>query len=429
MKKITICSFVLISMLLAISCNENINQPNPSPKLDIKVADICFQNVSVQQVQKSGGNTSFKIIAIPESDAQNQGDKAKNDALYLDLTADNINDISGVYNFNTAQTSSRKLDYGMLVLKNNVIGITNGSIRIAATDNTHFMLSYHLQTEEGKWFEGETAIDFVQNTNKTKATTSYYCPNCVDNYDKAITASEALSMAQRFAPIWKFDQSAPTLPDDIETIWNAAGNKSCGSTLTLDNRSIINAKNLNFTTYFDVQVSPADSRRVFIDYWLVYARQDNCIGSTGGHDFDWEHVVVQFNRSTWTRSTVTYFQHTGYYTKSMNADNPEVYIGKIAHGSYHNSGGNGTACCYWEDWRNPGSVVNAANKLYQFRCTNDAMAFDGNWGSPGKSPLYRTRDYWNFSPCKGSKLKLCTESGCYASDYTSTKIGSISNGF
>jgi hypothetical protein len=71
-------------------------------------------------------------------------------------------------------------------------------------------------------------------------------------------------------------------------------------------------------------------------------------------------------------AAVVYWQHAGHYTRiahrngfETSGTHPVVYVGKLAHGSYHspNRGGWGgpfgawiaSPCYYWADYRNPKS--------------------------------------------------------------------------
>lgn len=55
-------------------------------------------------------------------------------------------------------------------------------------------------------------------------------------------------------------------------------------------------------------------------------------------------------------------QKKGWYTRipghyeTFNVTHPVAYVGKSNHGTYHDDGGTGT-CCYYEDFRNPGEVL------------------------------------------------------------------------
>lgn len=154
---------------------------------------------------------------------------------------------------------------------------------------------------------------------------------CAESATK-VTGAQAEAWAKQFAPLAKFDRSAPDYPTTVEDIWANTDPASivCGGKLVLLNDDP--PRSLNFPTYYDVLAHPNDANKVFIDYWMLYKRQSNCIGSTGGHDYDLEHMVVQFNKVTQRVLTVTYFQHKGWYTKDWRNVDPatriEVYVGK-----------------------------------------------------------------------------------------------------
>ncbi len=100
----------------------------------------------------------------------------------------------------------------------------------------------------------------------------------------------------------------------------------------------------------------------------------------GAHYGDWEQVMVTLTEGQDAVASVTFYQHAGWYTRiagprdapctavgrcegfsgfRRNGERPVVYVGKVAHGSFHydkSSGlGNvtGAKCLYFEDYRNP----------------------------------------------------------------------------
>ncbi|HSO47107.1 MAG TPA: hypothetical protein VLQ68_04160, partial [Rhizobiaceae bacterium] len=100
----------------------------------------------------------------------------------------------------------------------------------------------------------------------------------------------------------------------------------------------------------------------------------------GAHYGDWEQVMVTLTEDQNAVAAVTFYQHAGWYTRiagprdapctvvgrcegfsgfRRNGERPVVYVGKVAHGSFHydkSSGlGNvtGAKCLYFEDYRNP----------------------------------------------------------------------------
>lgn len=256
------------------------------------------------------------------------------------------------------------------------------------------------------------------------------CGTCSESATK-LTGATALAYAQQYAPLIWFDRSSPDYPTSVEVIWANTNESSivCGGQLTLANDDA--PTSMNFPTYYDVQVHPNDANRIFIEYWWGYKRQGNCIGSTGGHDYDWEHMVIQFNKSTQKVISTTYFQHAGWYTKAGTATPVVGYVGKIQHGMYHNKRTTtlvGYSCSYWGDYRNPADntdQVLTQNNLVQMSCASEYFGFNGTWGNTGQGPLYRTRNFWNFPACKGTDGDFGTD-GCSQCDYGSgTLIGNI----
>ena len=106
-----------------------------------------------------------------------------------------------------------------------------------------------------------------------------------------------------------------------------------------------------------------------ITYWAYYGNQNRCTTLDSGHDDDWEALTVHtVDGDMWH---VTYWQHNGRYTRSVNniereGDHPIVYVGKYSHGNYHDQRSRasfdgwafatGNYCFYWKDPRGPGET-------------------------------------------------------------------------
>ena len=169
------------------------------------------------------------------------------------------------------------------------------------------------------------------------------------------------------------------------------------------------------------------SQKVYI-YWLWYGWQKPCFKkfNIGSHGNDWEHVSVYVNPSNGQVSKVIFHQHNGHYTRRRGEferrdERPIVYIGKIAHGSYHHRcdgkcsateffkyGCLGTVnycqggCGYWDDFRNPGPELSSL----QLHNLEAGQTIDGIT-RPGSGSVC------GLSSCKGSGSRLLTESGCW----------------
>lgn len=274
----------------------------------------------------------------------------------------------------------------------------------------------------------------MQSDAEIAATAAAAPCSCSESSTK-VSGTSAQAWATQFAPLIKFDRASPDYPTTVENIFTSSDPATivCGGKLALIERTVPRSK--DFPTYYDVQVHPSDADRIFIDYWWAYKRQENCFSNLGGHDYDLEHVVIQFRQSTQRIISVTYFQHGGYYTKDYRSKaagtRVQAWVGKFAHGMYHFGSSitlPGYECAYWGDYRNPNGTqdeVLTGNRLVQMSCGATEFNFSGNWGDPGKGPLFRDRAYWNFPACYGSDGPF-GQDGCSACDFGNTKlIGTI----
>ena len=223
----------------------------------------------------------------------------------------------------------------------------------------------------------------------------------------------AYSNPERYLPIFKFDpsQSEFCYPD-----YPSSQN---------DNRCV---KNLNQNAPVFCEVDTCNGQTVYT-YWLWYGWQRPCIRHFDkGHGNDWERISVYVNPKTKKLAQVVFYQHSGYYTRGYGkfeseGDRPVVYIGKVAHGSYH-SHCNGRCsfkqffskgcfgdvefciggCGYWDDFRNPGLELRSGN-LQPLR---PGQSIDGIW-----RPNSRVCD---IPSCEGAGYRSLKTSGCWQND-------------
>lgn len=270
-------------------------------------------------------------------------------------------------------------------------------------------------------------------------TTGQSCSDCTDfTQQSGLNSSNRNNLAKQFAPQMRFERGARTFPMSAQVIFDNSRNTACDPNLRLGENlgdahfdaDFHEVKN-KIMTYYNVQRS---GNRYFIAYWWTYWRQPNCYGSSGGHDYDWEHIMVQVERSgnSYQGVSVTFFQHSGWYTKLYEegrmafADgHPVVYVGKKSHGSYH-KGGDCAAneCCYFGDCRNsnPNHYFNvwSENGLWEMNCNNQALAYPGRWGSTGRGPLYKQRSWTSLAGCSGdARTCLGGQQGCNWSNVSS----------
>lgn len=128
-------------------------------------------------------------------------------------------------------------------------------------------------------------------------------------------------------------------------------------------------------------------------YWVYYGMQNSCGPfDAGKHKDDWEHVDIHVQDGDIKH--VIYSQHGGMYTLSkknvpMENGRVVVYVGKYAHGSYHDqrkkcnfdSGckSTGEYCKYWKDPRTGKSYDWYPHKLLSlpgFRLQQDSVPID-----------------------------------------------------
>ena len=120
---------------------------------------------------------------------------------------------------------------------------------------------------------------------------------------------------------------------------------------------------------------------------------------------------------------------SGFETYSKT--HPVVYVGKIAHGSYHDRKSTGVdgpgGCAYWADFRNPGSsrdhletwhkLVNLDQSPPSEPWITEDKAAKWRWGPDGISN-HPTRNppAGNTRACTGTPTFALTDDGCYNSE-------------
>ena len=217
----------------------------------------------------------------------------------------------------------------------------------------------------------------------------------------------------RYLPIFRFDGSQrdfcyPDFPSSQN-----------------DNKCV-NSLNQNAPVFYEVDT--CDGQTVYT-YWLWYGWQRPCIGVfDDGHGNDWEHVSVYINPSNGQVSKVIFYQHKGFYTRrrgtfELEGDRPIVYIGKVAHGSYHTrcdgtcsfiefitQGCLGSVnycqggCGYWDDFRNPGPELRNG----RFQPLNPGQVIDGI-----ERP---NREVCGIGSCKGASTRDLNTAGCWQNE-------------
>lgn len=192
-----------------------------------------------------------------------------------------------------------------------------------------------------------------------------YCDNkelYLCQADAGSAPVDTVALANQFAPRLRFDQLSGTgsgdqqkcFPGDPESYY--AQRAQGVQPQTLCNKDYATIQNNQIPTYY--MASQVGTNAVLIRYWYFYAWQSTCFASAGSHAADWESMAVLIVNGELQR--VAYYQHGGWYAREKggfevtNGSHPVAYVGKNAHGSYHDTGGSG-GCLYFEDFRNPSS--------------------------------------------------------------------------
>lgn len=248
--------------------------------------------------------------------------------------------------------------------------------------------------------------------------------------------STPTTIVAQYAPKLRFDSkfgsSNKCFPSSASSYYNT---RASGNDNRICNTDYDTMKKGVVPTYWRAMECGDD---LHIAYWFFTGYQDTCTWGFGSHNSDWEHVVVKvedYKDSSHSLGPVMFYQHYGWYTKNpgqytVDGTHPIVYSGKNSHGSYHDDGGSG-GCCYWEDYRKPGSkdqYMRTWLNLEELRRTDSAPSFMQDLSSEHKfemtSPLERPETYnmCRLRGCKGTKAKTCNTSGCFKSEVNEGEI-------
>lgn len=268
-----------------------------------------------------------------------------------------------------------------------------------------------------------------------------------------LTASPAHAVPElvsKFAPVLKFDRAAVGYPMSAQPFYEAMQRANAGQAFERpENTDRASLQSGNVPTYYQVRTYGQQTR---IHYWWFYGYQHPCFAGEGAHNGDWEHIMVTLAEDKSKVAAVTYSQHNGSYTRiagprdapctpagsgrcagsrgfASEGSHPVVYVGKYAHGSYHNSNDFGPpgvgGCAYYGDYRNPASTqdhLQTATRLIDLDGDEEAwLAADRqggfSWGPDGISthPTQRPPQA-QMAMCEGSPTYGVANAGCYQSE-------------
>ncbi|XP_057369258.1 uncharacterized protein LOC130690267 [Daphnia carinata] len=232
-----------------------------------------------------------------------------------------------------------------------------------------------------------------------------------------------------YAPRLRFDsQSGDTLgqclPGSAEDYFRLRQNGFTGRICNMDYISILDGR---IPAYYEAAQCDSD---LIISYWYFYGYKDDCPMLPGdpGDDVNWGRYVVKVLNGNQV-DRVTFYQHEGWYTRHpgryevFESTHPVAYVGKLRQGTYHDDGGSGT-CCYFEDYRNPGSpnkhmdswsnlvwLRNNGSSTPEWMTNNDPYYWNGV-----SLPHLRGENLCDLRGCKGGNLQTCNTCGCHKSD-------------
>jgi hypothetical protein len=266
---------------------------------------------------------------------------------------------------------------------------------------------------------------------------------------------DAIADVRKFAPVLKFTSNGDGFgyPMSAQTFWSiwtnngtqngGIGKDAFGVHENTDPGTLSAGTAPTYYSYRKI------GNQVRITYWWFYGMQHPCWASEGSHPGDWEHVVVILKEDRSGIAAVRFAQHNGYYLRisgprdapctpdgtgrcggpsGFPTENgrPVVYVGRTAHGSYHDTYGGiegAGSCAYYGDARDSGgpqldtsrALIDLDGSAEAWLAPDRAGGF--SWGPDGIS-THPTQDAPTASmkACKGSPTWLVENAGCYKSE-------------
>jgi len=277
-----------------------------------------------------------------------------------------------------------------------------------------------------------------------------WCSNVVDRAWAAatpVTPSTAPAIVAKFAPLLKFDSGAGSYgyPMSADTYYQQVVlGRNVTQMQNTDANSIRPGNRIPI--YYTLRSFGGQTR---IRYWIFYGYQAPCINvnGTGSHNGDWEDITVILTANNNGIAAVQFGQHGGRYMRiagprdapctavghcdgnhgfQLYGTHPVAYIGRTAHGTFHDSSSGlaaapGGSCTYYGDsrdgrgpsmetWGNPVSLDgNAESWIAADRKQNFP------WGPDGVN-THPTMAAFPTSSCTGDANQGLDNAGCYKSE-------------
>lgn len=277
--------------------------------------------------------------------------------------------------------------------------------------------------------------------------------------------AEIREIVEKFAPVLKFHWEASTFPMDAQIWWDEMLCGNDGGPKLLDpedqgsgydyepckthdigwgNDSLANLINgdksistlaehgYKVPTYYQVRsCGSAGQLRIHYGWFYGYQQPANFFGGSQAHAADWEHILVTTSEDRISIAAVTYYQHSGWYTKIVGKGDPNfpienghpiVFVGQTAHGSYHNDEGKHGTWAYFDDLRSPG------NTEPWYTANSPLLNLDSNiqsWMEADRNAEWM----WGFTGVRGhptvkySDLGFCSLGACESTEGVLKKSG------
>lgn len=262
---------------------------------------------------------------------------------------------------------------------------------------------------------------------------------CTTDRDKPVGAD----LARKFAPQLRFDRAAVGYPMSAQPFFDRLAKDRDGNPVFMPGSAPIGVENTSksnlggagimsggsatnqMPTYYQIRTF---GNQVRIQYWWFYGYQHACWKDQGTHNGDWERVMVTLTEDRNAIAAVTFWQHGGWYTRiagprdapctpggtgrcagqkgfqTTDSTHPVVYVGRIAHGSYHigdkDSLDTFDQCFYYGDVRDPGQTDNLnvwSNTVLDLDDLGEPWMFKDLWVADSRVGVGRSAD-WTWGP-------------------------------
>jgi len=281
---------------------------------------------------------------------------------------------------------------------------------------------------------------------------------CVGGAPPPPAPSAAPAIVAKFAPLLKFDSGAGSYgyPMSAETYYNTVVQSKSVTQMQNTDPNTIKPGN-RIPIYYQLRQFGSQVR---IRYWIFYGYQAPCINinGTGSHNGDWEDITVILKQDQSGIAAVQYGQHGGRYMRiagsrdapctavghcdgnhgfQLSGTHPVAYIGRTAHGTFHDSSSGlaaapGGSCTYYGDSRNGGgpSMETWGNPVSLDGNAESWLAADRKqnfpWGPDGVN-THPTMATFPTASCTGDANQGLDNAGCFKSECLSGDDQAVGN--